>query len=84
MAAAPHVVTPKVNHITRQIIAAAMKVHTLLGPGLLESAYHACLLHELRKNRHDEPNPDDIEHERDEDEQDGRFSCRHWTHGGAQ
>jgi len=49
MAAAPHVVTPKVNHITRQIIAAAMKVHTLLGPGLLESAYHACLLHELRK-----------------------------------
>ena len=49
MAAAPHVVTPKINHITRQIIAAAMKVHTLLGPGLLESAYHACLLHELRK-----------------------------------
>ena len=49
MAAAPHVVTPKVNHITRQIIAAAMKVHTLLGPGLLESAYHACLLHGLRK-----------------------------------
>ena len=26
-----------------------MKVHALLGPGLLESAYHACLLHELRK-----------------------------------
>src|SRR3954452_4274348 len=26
-----------------------MKVHTLLGPGLLESAYHACLLHGLRK-----------------------------------
>src|SRR5436305_14695095 len=49
MTAAPHVVTPKINHITRQIIAAAMKVHTLLGPGLLESAYHACLLHELRK-----------------------------------
>ena len=49
MAAAPHVVTPKVNHITRQIIAAAMKVHTLLGPGLLESAYHACLLHGVRK-----------------------------------
>jgi len=49
MAAAPHVVTPKVNHITRHIIAAAMKVHTLLGPGLPESAYHACLLHELRK-----------------------------------
>ncbi len=27
-----------------------MKVHTALGPGLLESAYEACLLHELRKN----------------------------------
>jgi GxxExxY protein len=26
-----------------------MKVHSVLGPGLLESAYHACLLHELRK-----------------------------------
>jgi GxxExxY protein len=26
-----------------------MKVHTGLGAGLFESAYHACLLHELRK-----------------------------------
>jgi GxxExxY protein len=26
-----------------------MRVHTALGPGLLESAYEACLLHELRK-----------------------------------
>ena len=26
-----------------------MKVHSLLGPGLLESAYQACLTHELRK-----------------------------------
>ena len=48
MATAPQQVTPKINHITRQIIAAAMKAHTLLGPGLLESADHACLLHELR------------------------------------
>ncbi|HSS97549.1 MAG TPA: GxxExxY protein [Terriglobales bacterium] len=31
------------------MIAAAIKVHSILGPGLLESAYHACLLHELRK-----------------------------------
>jgi len=26
-----------------------MKVHSLLGPGLLESAYEACLAHELPK-----------------------------------
>ncbi len=26
-----------------------MKVHSALGPGLLESAYEACLVHELRK-----------------------------------
>lgn len=26
-----------------------MRVHTALGPGLLESAYQACLLHEIRK-----------------------------------
>lgn len=28
-----------------------MKVHTALGPGLLESAYEACLVHELRKRQ---------------------------------
>ena len=36
-----------VNDITRAIMAAAMKVHSALGPGLLESAYHACLWFEL-------------------------------------
>ena len=29
-----------------------MKVHSHLGPGLLESAYEACLAHELRKQGH--------------------------------
>ncbi len=37
------------NEITGAIIDAAMKVHTVLGPGLLESTYEACLAHELRK-----------------------------------
>ena len=38
-----------INNITGQIVDAAMKVHTALGPGLLESAYEACLAHELKK-----------------------------------
>ena len=33
--------------ITHQIIAAAMRIHSILGPGLLESAYRACMRHEL-------------------------------------
>jgi len=37
-----------VNQTTGRIIAAAIEVHRTLGPGLLESAYHACLLYELR------------------------------------
>jgi GxxExxY protein len=32
---------------TNTILAAAYTVHTRLGPGLLESAYKACLIHEL-------------------------------------
>ncbi|PKQ62989.1 GxxExxY protein [Labilibaculum manganireducens] len=39
----------KENEITEKIIKAAMKVHTSLGPGLLESAYHECLFYELQK-----------------------------------
>ena len=31
-----------------QVVDAAIKVHSALGPGLLESAYEACLAHELR------------------------------------
>jgi GxxExxY protein len=37
------------NEIGDVIIASAMKVHTALGPGLLESAYEICLLYELEK-----------------------------------
>jgi len=38
--------------ISGGVIAASMKVHSALGPGLLESAYEACLAHELRKRGH--------------------------------
>jgi GxxExxY protein len=37
-----------INQITSRIIAAAIEVHRNLGPGLLESVYHTCLLYELR------------------------------------
>ena len=37
------------NEIGDAIIAAAMKVHSVAGPGLLESAYETCLLYELEK-----------------------------------
>jgi GxxExxY protein len=33
--------------LTEQIIGAAIEVHRVLGPGLLESAYEECLCHEL-------------------------------------
>jgi len=36
------------SDITKEIIAAAMEVHTALGPGMLESAYEECLMYELQ------------------------------------
>ena len=38
-----------IEDIGKQIVDAAVKVHKTLGPGLLESAYQACLAYELRK-----------------------------------
>jgi GxxExxY protein len=40
----------KQNEISKMILDAAFKVHSALGPGLLESAYQACLVHELKKS----------------------------------
>ncbi len=37
------------NSLSNLIINRAIKVHTGLGPGLLESSYHACLCYELVK-----------------------------------
>jgi len=39
-----------INALSRNILDAAMKVHTALGPGLLESAYEHCLYYELAKH----------------------------------
>jgi GxxExxY protein len=35
------------NALSRMAIGCALKVHSALGPGLLESAYEACLHYEL-------------------------------------
>jgi GxxExxY protein len=40
---------PDINQLTSRIIKAAIEVHRTLGPGLFESVYLACLLHELRE-----------------------------------
>ncbi len=37
----------RLDDISGHVIVAALRVHSALGPGLLESAYHACLAHEL-------------------------------------
>lgn len=39
----------EINDVTGQIVDAAIKVHSALGPGLLESTYEACLMYELGK-----------------------------------
>ena len=39
----------KLNELSEAIIGAAIQVHSTLGPGLLESAYEACLKYELEK-----------------------------------
>ncbi|MBF2085398.1 GxxExxY protein [Thermoleptolyngbya sp. C42_A2020_037] len=39
----------ELDEISGQVIGAAIAVHRELGPGLLESAYEACLVHELRQ-----------------------------------
>jgi GxxExxY protein len=38
------------NQLSQLIIGCAMKVHTALGPGLLENSYEICLNHELFKS----------------------------------
>jgi GxxExxY protein len=37
------------NQVSGTVIDCALKVHTALGPGILESVYETCLTHELRK-----------------------------------
>lgn len=43
----PYSTKENLNRLTHDIIGAAIQVHRLLGPGLLESIYHECLKIEL-------------------------------------
>jgi len=40
-----------INDLSYNIVGAAIEVHKALGPGLLESVYEKCLLHELKLRR---------------------------------
>ena len=42
-----HLTRSQIKDLTYQINGAAIEVHKSLGPGLLESVYHKCLIHEL-------------------------------------
>ena len=40
---------PETELLAKTVVDAAYKVHTTLGPGLLESVYETCLAYELRQ-----------------------------------
>jgi GxxExxY protein len=42
-------IAKETDKVASKIVDAAFAVHTTLGPGLLESVYEVCLLHELQK-----------------------------------
>jgi GxxExxY protein len=42
--------TKKEEHVATDIVDSAFKVHSVLGPGLLESIYETCFCHELKKH----------------------------------
>jgi GxxExxY protein len=44
-------ISERVDEVARQVVDAAFRVHSTLGPGLLESVYEACLCHELTKRK---------------------------------
>ncbi len=42
-----------INDISYKIVGCAIEVHKQVGPGLLESVYHSCLIEELKNNNLD-------------------------------
>jgi GxxExxY protein len=43
------VVSPETDRMAKEVVDGAFKVHSTLGPGLLESIYEVCLAHELSR-----------------------------------
>jgi len=41
----------QLNNLSNKVIGAAIRVHSALGPGILESAYEACLVYELKQRK---------------------------------
>lgn len=41
----------QINDITGEIVDSALKVHSVMGPGLYEKVYADCLCHELKKRK---------------------------------
>jgi len=42
---------PEVEKVATAVVDSTYKIHKALGPGLIESVYERCLIHELRKRR---------------------------------
>ncbi|MFO8024379.1 GxxExxY protein [Thiohalophilus sp.] len=42
-------VSSEIDRIAKEVVDSVFCVHKALGPGLLESVYEACMLHELKK-----------------------------------
>jgi GxxExxY protein len=42
-------ISPDVEQVGRTVLDAAYKIHTALGPGLLENVYESCLAYEIRR-----------------------------------
>src|SRR5712691_8999007 len=42
-------ISPEIEQVAKETVDATFKVHSALGPGLIESVYRVCLAHELRR-----------------------------------
>lgn len=47
-----HPLYERANGLTRDVIGAGIEVHRAMGPGLLESIYERCMMHELELRGH--------------------------------